>query len=165
MNKAKTTEKIIKAANRLGYIVLSSHRAETGTVYIELTRDGIDVTVRVADHAEAYAPRRPHRKLCVSPQEMSAADAIAALADPASIETAESAEIPGAADWVREQAAIAAQQKSAWKALRERLTAEDVAEFRRLGGNRPAARAVAARLGTKVAVTYSALTNGRRFQK
>ena len=158
-------EKIEAAAKAKGYVVLGKSHASTGSVYLTLTRGGYDVQVRVADHAEAYAPTgRGVRRLCVSPFELSAADAIAALDDPAAIERVSAAK-PVADDETRRQMAAEAKFQAAWRALRGMLPEQAFAEFRRLGGNRPAARVVAERYRMSVALVYSAITNGKKFQK
>ena len=165
MNAVDVAGRIAKAACRSGYVVLGKSHASTGSVYLTLTRGGYDVQVRVADHAEAYAPTgRGVRRLCVSPFEMTADDAIAALDDPAAIERVSAAK-PVADDETRRQMAAEAKFQAAWRALRGMLPEQAFAEFRRLGGNRPAARAVAERYRMSVALVYSAITNGKKFQK
>ena len=164
----KTAERIEKAAQKLGYDVRSRNAMNTRSIYLTLNKNDIDVIVRVSDHMECYPPKRGERKLCVSSDEMTATQAINMLkAGPESIEPSEGP-APLTADQIAELKAQAEYRrigKQRWQALRAKLTEEDFGEFRKLGANRKAARHVAERLELGVSVVYSALTNGKSFQR
>jgi len=163
-----TAERIERAARKLGYTVDGRHYAETGSIYLNLYHSGkgIGITVRIADHGELYLPKQPERRLDVSPEGITIAEAIERLGHPEDIEPVQAAPLNDLQrEWIREQKERAEKFKATWKALRAEMPAETFEEFRRLGGNRPAARKIARRNGWSVAATYSALTNGKKWSR
>jgi len=164
----QTAERIEKAARRLGYMINNYQHAQTGSIYLNLyhSKSGLSVTVRIADHGELYLPQKPERRLDVSPEGITAAEAIEKLKHPEDIEPVQAAPLNDfQREWIREQKERAEKFKATWKALRAEMPAETFEEFRRLGGNRPAARKIARRNGWSVAATYSALTNGKKWSR
>jgi hypothetical protein len=67
---------------KAGYEINRTQCASTGSVYIYIERKGVEVTVRVGDHAEMYPPAIGHRQISISPQELTVAQALRLLADP-----------------------------------------------------------------------------------
>jgi len=165
MDMNQTAERIEQEAEKLGYET-HTNRAGTGTWYVDCTRAIIGlIRVRISNHAEAYAPKVGLRQISVSPDELTVDQAIERLADPASVEPSEGpAPLTSTQrDYLRGQNDQRQQFARTWQTLRETLTAEDFAEFKSHGANRPAARAIAERLGTPVAATYAALTSGKKW--
>jgi len=165
---SRDASRIDAAAQRTGYHV-ENHRAGTGTFYLTLTaEDGEVVTVRVADHGECYLPDRPERRIDVSPAGVSLATAIAMLSEPQSIPLVQARELTeDEREYLREQRAYAAEGKRRWQALRAELVESGVLEqwLAEPRQDRPTARRYAERLGLKPAVVWSALTNGRRWER
>ena len=159
----RTSERIEAAARKLGYSVESQH-ASTGSIYLTCTRPGYDVTVRVADHAEAYTPSRNERRLCVSPVEMTADAAIAALADPASIEPYRPAVEHDAATaaYVTEQKRRDAEYRDRAKAEAAKLSAADRAAMESAGMNRRRVHEICNAAGLNARLVYMGLT-GRKM--
>lgn len=78
MNLSSAIDRIKKAARKHKYSV-RTHFAGTGSTYLHCDRDGLTVTVRVADHMECYPPIRGERQICVSRYEATATQAISLL--------------------------------------------------------------------------------------
>lgn len=170
-----TADKIEAAAREFGYSVRQS-QAGTGTRYLHLERGDYTVTVRIANHAETYEPKRGERKLSVSPDELTAAQAIKALADPAEIapysppryedlSQGEQRIVDGQRKAAQIQQEARKNAKVKWQALRAKLTSADFAEFQARDGNRPAAREMAPRFGVGAGLMWMALTNGKAWQR
>ena len=88
----ETVDEIREAAEEMDYSV-REHQAGTGTIYMtcqiyddDNEDEVIEVTVRVANHSECYVPDDGERKLLVSPDELTAAQAIERLRKPKNIE-------------------------------------------------------------------------------
>ena len=173
-------DKVIAAAEAQGYTLENLHGAQTGTVYMSLWRDDVGaVTVRIADHGEAYLPKRPERRIDVSPEGVSVDTAIAMLADPDRIPCVQARELN--ADERRafkEQKAREAAQAAATSVnaagIRERLieagiihgggwitTANDKVVPAE-SANRQMAKQIASQIGERPGRVYKALT-GRNF--
>jgi len=159
--------RIENAARKLGYVVRVRDARESRSIYLTCEREDVALIVRVSDHAECYPPSRGARQVSVSPEELTATQAIAALKDPFSVGIS-----LGPADLtddqkevLREQSARARSFKKKWQTLRSTLSAETFAQFRSHGGNRPAARKIAVEMGIGAGLAFSALTNGKRFQR
>ncbi len=170
MDIYKTSDRIEKAAVKMGYDVDTSY-ATTGSQYLQLTRDDIkfQINVRVADHAECYLPRtRAIRQVCVSPEELTATQAIDLLTRPDDIPITEvriltSEEKKRFAEAIKQEKESAQQRNANWRALRETLTQADYDEFKNKGQSRNSAREMAAARNMKAGQLYAALTNGRKF--
>jgi len=168
-------DRIVAAAEKRDYEVLRDSRSfERSTVYLTLEKDGIQITIRISDHAEAHLPDFGERRIGVSPQEIGVRAAIGILdAGPQSVEPFSEDQLSdeykqlleAQKESAREQAAYEKEFKRRWKTLRARLSEKDLAEFKRLGGKRKHARAMMPRLDEKITIVYAALTNGRRWQQ
>lgn len=172
MRTQTTAKRIAAGAQGVGYVLVSSHTASTGTVYLTLSHPDIDddphsrITVRVADHAEAYPPaKRGERKLLVSPVELDAAGALQILLRGAKcVEVEYPAELTDfQLEYIKDQKRRCAEFKSRWQDIRARLDEDTWNEWKFRGRNRRAARGIAKRLGLGAAYVYAALTNGRKL--
>lgn len=96
---AKKARLFRRKAKRMGYSV-RVRVAPTGTHYLTLHRDGVFVSVRVADHPEGLNRRnyRATRHLNVAPGGMSADEALKKLKAPWRLPEAGPKETPGMAE-------------------------------------------------------------------
>jgi hypothetical protein len=85
MNVSKTADRLKARAKSEGYKVRTHCACETKSIYLALTRDDLEVKIRVSDHSQVYIPQRGELFIVVSPDEGSVVDAIKAIKDPFSI--------------------------------------------------------------------------------
>ena len=172
--------KIINEAERLEYSVDRVQAAQTGTIYISLYRSDVGaVTVRIADHGEAYLPERPQLRIDVSPENQTIKDAIDMLRRPDTIPAVQRAELDS-----NERRSITLQKQRETTdrantavnalAIREHLISEGIidSEGKILtqngklidveSANRDLARQIAAQISERPGRVYMALT-GRKF--
>src|SRR5690606_23757279 len=148
-------------------LVGSHYRAGDADVSIH---PGSPVTLRnVRRHIEAALERAPQEIEAedAEPTPAPANDAPAAPVVPAPVdpEVARERERLAAEKRARERRAEErrAAFRAEWQALRESLTPEHFARWRRLGHGRRGARALAAEMGVRPAVLYAALSNGGKM--
>ena len=152
-----------------GWALTEERQAETGSRYQCWTRDadGIEVVVRISDHDECYPPARAVRQIDVSPGGFTLRQAAAMLRDghlPEPEPGPSDSEREAAREYEARQREQERRARDSAAALRAELNPADFAEFRERGSNRPAARAVAQRLGLGVGRVYRALT-GKVFSR
>jgi hypothetical protein len=164
MNVRKTAETLETLCRKL--FCVSSHEAQTGTIYLSVADErGNTGTIRIGDHGECYLPKRAEYRIDVSPTGVTVKDAEEMIrAGVASWPAVQAAPLTaGQIDRIKAEKAMLKKQKASWQALRTRLISAHGEEWIARKWNRPMARAVAAEIGEKVAITYSALTNGKKF--
>jgi len=108
MNVHQAENRIRQAAERLGYSVRASYARESRSRYLTIEDDDLnEVVVRISDHGEAYEPPRGERRICVDPQALTPAAAIAKLQSglatipPYEPDTTSSPEARARAEWER----------------------------------------------------------------
>ncbi|MBU1173656.1 MAG: hypothetical protein KKD44_29145 [Proteobacteria bacterium] len=160
-------DRILRRAETLGWELARHSFAQTGTQYLLFERADEHLQIRIADHMECYPPQRGIRQLSISPHESDIEVAFEALADPKIVPVSQGAAPLDAnqIETLRDQRAHAASFKVRWQELRAGLAQPDFDEFLAHGKNRPAARAIAERLGLGAGLVYAALTNGRKWTK
>lgn len=158
----RDSARIADAAKELGYLV-EEQTASTGTVYLKCFRGDDELTVRVADHMEAYEPRRGERKISVSPDEWSVSQALEALKKPDTVKPyqPDPEAVKEHRQALAEQAAGERKQKQGAaknaKELRETLPDWVFEEFNK-AKNRPNVQKIAEKLGVKPGRLWMALT-------
>jgi len=172
----KVADRIEATAERNGWSASKTSFAQTGSAYLTLERGGEEVTIRIADHAEVYLEQYEGRRMVtVDPLTgWSVEHVLEALA-----------EGPGAfpkveldptwkkmqAEGLKEESRREAERKARWHKVRDLLLPEEIANFKRVGGNRPAAcqmqERICDRLEKKVGkgTLYEALSGGKKWQK
>jgi len=140
--------------------------ASTGSEYYTFefeAHGGVKVVVRVADHQECYPPKGL-RQISVAPGELTFAQALEILKNP--MEIVKEPLRPFLSKEEKKWISINNKRKESvrlsWQNLKP-LAAELTFEFNKLGGNRPAARILAAKNNVSVGKLWSALTHGARF--